>query len=104
MKPIFILFSFIINSVVAQTYNYYFGNLHSHTGFSDGNKDSLTSGVSQPAGAYNYAKLSQNFDFLGVSEHNHYSSNNNPGFKSSCGCKRKRNFCKCFWYGMGSIF
>ena len=81
MKPIFILFSFIINSVVAQTYNYYFGNLHSHTGFSDGNKDSLTSGVSQPAGAYNYAKLSQNFDFLGVSEHNHYSSNNNPGFK-----------------------
>jgi hypothetical protein len=65
----------------AQTYNYYFGNLHSHTGFSDGNKDSTSSGVSQPAGSYAYAKLSQHFDFLGISEHNHYSSANNPGFR-----------------------
>lgn len=64
-------------------YNYYFGNLHSHTGLSDGNKDSLTSGVSKPDGSYAYAKLSNDFDFLGISEHNHYSSNNNPGFKRS---------------------
>lgn len=66
---------------VAQTYNYYFGNLHAHTGFSDGNKDSASSGVGRPDGSYAYAKLSQNFDFLGISEHNHYSSNHNPGFK-----------------------
>src|SRR4051812_17538005 len=65
----------------AQLYNYYFGNIHSHTGFSDGNQDSLSSGISTPAGSYAFAKLSQNFNFLGVSEHNHYSSNNNPGFK-----------------------
>jgi len=62
-------------------YNYYFGNIHSHTGFSDGSKDSSTSGVSKPSGAYTFAKLSQNFNFLGISEHNHYSSNNNPGFE-----------------------
>ncbi len=65
----------------AQTLNYYFGNIHSHTGFSDGNQDSLASGISNPAGSYAFAKLSQNFNFLGVSEHNHYSTNNNPGFK-----------------------
>jgi len=63
----------------SQTLNYYFGNLHSHSGYSDGNKDSSSTGVSKPAGDYAYAKLSQNFDFLGISEHNHYSSNNNPG-------------------------
>jgi hypothetical protein len=74
----FFLLTFIVRS---QTYNYYFGTLHSHTGFSDGNQDSLASGISTPAGAYGFAKLSQNFDFLGISEHNHYSSNNNPGFK-----------------------
>ncbi len=63
----------------SQTLNYYFGNLHSHSGYSDGNKDSSSTGVSKPAGSYAYAKLSQNFDFLGISEHNHYSNNNNPG-------------------------
>lgn len=68
-------------ALCAQTYNYYFGNLHSHTGLSDGSKDSTSSGVSTPSGAYAYAKLSQNFNFLGVSEHNHYSSANNPGFQ-----------------------
>ncbi len=64
-----------------QVLNYYFGNIHSHTGFSDGNQDSLTSGISNPTGSYGFAKLSQNFNFLGISEHNHYSSNNNPGFQ-----------------------
>ncbi|HQQ94851.1 MAG TPA: CehA/McbA family metallohydrolase [Bacteroidia bacterium] len=71
----------IVLSVKAQNLNYYFGNLHAHTGFSDGNKDSLISGVSRPDGSYLYAKQSQNFDFLGISEHNHYSSANNPGFE-----------------------
>ena len=65
--------------VQSQTLNYYFGNLHAHTAYSDGNKDAATSGVSTPSASYAYAKLSQNFDFLGISEHNHYSSANNPG-------------------------
>ncbi len=78
---IFIVSWCVSNFYFAQTNNYYFGNLHAHTGFSDGNKDSVTSGVSKPDGAYNYAKQSSNFDFLGISEHNHYSNNNNPGFR-----------------------
>ena len=52
-----------------------------HTGFSDGNKDSTASGIGRPDGSYAYAKLSQNFDF-GYFEHNHFSSAHNPGFKS----------------------
>lgn len=77
-----LLFTFLILGFTSysQTYNYYFGNLHSHTGLSDGSKDSTSSGVTNPTGAYAYAKLSQNFNFLGISEHNHYS-NNNPGFQ-----------------------
>ena len=78
---LFILVAFGFSDLSSQTYNYYFGNLHSHTAFSDGNKDSASTGVSTPAGAYPYAQLSQNFNFLGVSEHNHYSSSKNPGFR-----------------------
>jgi hypothetical protein len=50
------------------SYNYYFGNLHSHSSYSDGNQDntSLT-----PANDYAYAKNSLCMDFLGISEHNH---------------------------------
>lgn len=79
-KIVFSLFIFCCIALSAQTYNYYFGNLHSHTGFSDGNKDAATSGVYDPIGSYAYAKLSHNFDFLGISEHNHFSNTNNPGF------------------------
>jgi hypothetical protein len=81
MKFLFytLVFIGISFSVKSQPLNYYYGNLHSHSGYSDGNKDSSSTGVSKPSGCYSYAKLSQNFDFLGISEHNHYSSNNNPG-------------------------
>lgn len=72
--------TFLCLQLTSQTLNYYFGNLHSHTGFSDGNKDSSQSGVSRPDGSYAYAKLSKDFDFLGISEHNHYSGGN-PGFR-----------------------
>lgn len=74
-----LLFVFAFIGVQSQIYNYYFGNLHSHSGYSDGNKDSSSTGVSKPAGDYNFAKASLHFNFLGISEHNHYSSNNNPG-------------------------
>lgn len=48
--------------------NWYFGNLHSHSSYSDGNQDntSLT-----PSDDYAYAKNSLCMDFLGISEHNH---------------------------------
>lgn len=75
----FLLFIGVSLNADSQTLNYYYGNLHSHTDYSDGNKDKATSGVSTPSASYAYAKLSQHFDFLGISEHNHYSSANNPG-------------------------
>jgi hypothetical protein len=81
MKMLWIVLVFAATAFNAQVYNYYFGNIHSHTGFSDGNQDSLASGISNPGGSYAFAKLSQNFNFLGISEHNHYSSAHNPGFQ-----------------------
>src|SRR5258705_2917830 len=62
----------------AQNYNFYRGNLHAHTAYSDGNKDSTHSHVNSPAGSYQYAKESEDFDYLGISEHNHYTSRENP--------------------------
>ena len=57
--------------VHGQTFQYYYGNIHSHTGYSDGSKDSAQSGMSSPILAYNFAKNSLHMDFLGISEHNH---------------------------------
>lgn len=57
-------------------YNYYFGTLHSHSDYSDGNQDHP--GYT-PTDDYNYAMTAQCMDFLGISEHNHFSSANNPG-------------------------
>ena len=42
-------------------YRVYFGNLHSHTGFTDGSRT--------PAYAYDYARYVAKLDFLGVTEH-----------------------------------
>ncbi len=56
--------------------NIYFGNLHAHSDYSDGNKDHP--GYT-PADDYEFASHSLGFDFLGISEHNHFSSLDNPG-------------------------
>lgn len=56
--------------------NYYFGTLHSHSDYSDGNKDNP--GFT-PADDYAYALTAQCMDYLGISEHNHFSSVDNPG-------------------------
>lgn len=60
--------------------NYYYGTLHSHSAYSDGNKDNLGF---IPTDDYNYAMTSLCLDYLGISEHNHYSSPSNPGNKVS---------------------
>lgn len=62
-----------------QSYNYYYGNLHSHTAYSDGNQDSSTTLINSPGKSFAYAKSSYHMDFLGIAEHNHFSSSNNPG-------------------------
>ena len=55
----------------APAYQFYYGTLHSHSGYSDGNQDSTSSGKSTPLQDYQFAAASQHFDFLGISEHNH---------------------------------
>lgn len=55
--------------------NYYFGTLHSHSDYSDGNKDHP--GYT-PADDYTYAATAQCMDYLGIAEHNHYSGGD-PG-------------------------
>jgi len=55
-------------TTAAAVNNYYFGTLHAHSNYSDGNKDNSTF---TPADDYAYAKNSLCMDFLGISEHNH---------------------------------
>jgi hypothetical protein len=67
------LFTFLVSiasNTYSQAYQYYFGNIHSHSSYSDGNKDAA-SGYKLPADNYSFAKKSYNFHFLGISEHNH---------------------------------
>jgi hypothetical protein len=49
----------------------YFGNLHSHTSYSDG------SGT--PAEAYKYARDTSDLDFLAITEHNHLAAEGSEG-------------------------
>ncbi len=58
----------------AQSYNYYFGNIHAHSSYSDGNKDSASSLMTTPLQDFNYAKASQHIDFYGISDHNHLAA------------------------------
>jgi len=79
MRPLLTLILVINGLAGFCQYNFYFGNIHSHSGYSDGNKDSTVSGAYNPGNDFYYAKGSYRMDFLGISEHNHYSSSNNPG-------------------------
>ncbi len=54
--------------------NFYFGNLHAHSSYSDGNQDNTTK---IPADDYAYAKTAQCMDFLGICEHNHATAGMN---------------------------
>ena len=62
------------NVVEAAALNFYYGNLHAHSSYSDGNADDLTK---IPADNYAYAKTALCFDFLGLSEHNHVAAGMN---------------------------
>ncbi len=55
------------STTLAAVQNIYYGNLHAHSGYSDGNKDN----GQNPAADYAYAKSSLCLDYLGISEHNH---------------------------------
>lgn len=68
---IILLLSFY--SLYSQNYFHYFGNLHSHTWYSDGNKDQDTNTYKQPvAKAINYGRTVASYlNFLAVTDHNH---------------------------------
>lgn len=71
MKPFLsILLSFLFPLLLcSQSYNFYRGNIHAHTAYSDGNKDGGS--CDTPYESFIYAKDALQFDFLGISEHNH---------------------------------
>ncbi|HND87245.1 MAG TPA: CehA/McbA family metallohydrolase [Saprospiraceae bacterium] len=60
--------------LAAQPYSFYYGNIHAHSGYSDGNVDSTSSQCHTPAQDYAYANASAHFDYLGISDHNHSSA------------------------------
>lgn len=77
MKRLLTLLGCLGLAVAARAqYHFYFGNIHAHTAYSDGSKDNH---APDPASAYAYAKGAYHMDFLGISEHNHYTANGNPG-------------------------
>jgi trimeric autotransporter adhesin len=79
MKNILFIYLLLLSFSASAQYNFYYGNIHSHSSYSDGNKDSIASGYYYPGQDFYYAKGSFHMDFEGISEHNHYSSINNPG-------------------------
>lgn len=64
----------VVSYSFGQTYNHYFGNIHAHSSYSDGNKDSSISHLTRPLQDFNYAKAAQHIDFYGISEHNHQAA------------------------------
>lgn len=62
----------------AQTYNCYFGDIHTQTWYSDGNQDQNQATYTVPvARAITYARdVANDMDFLGISDHNHNESLN----------------------------
>jgi hypothetical protein len=53
-------------TIASTGYNYYFGNFHSHSEYSDG--------TGLPSGDFAYGDAAECMDFLGISEHNHVAA------------------------------
>jgi hypothetical protein len=73
-KSTFLILFFFGQTGFSQTLNYYFGNIHAHSAYSDGNQDSATTNHTTPAQDFNYANNSYHFDFEGISDHNHFGA------------------------------
>jgi trimeric autotransporter adhesin len=63
-----------VSTTSIPTQNFYYGNLHAHSTYSDGNQDNSNL---VPADNYAYAKNSLCMDFLGISDHNHQTAGMN---------------------------
>lgn len=73
MKFLFCFILFFYSAYPQDVYFHYFGNLHSHTWYSDGNKDKDTNTYKQPvAKAILYGQsVASNLDILAITDHNH---------------------------------
>ncbi|QNH62069.1 CehA/McbA family metallohydrolase [Hymenobacter sediminicola] len=76
LKPIALLLALCGWATLARAqtptaYNFYYGNLHAHSSYSDGNQDEARTGYATPYQNYGFADASLHLDFLGISEHNH---------------------------------
>lgn len=60
-----------VASMNAVSYNYYYGNLHAHSDYSDGDMDNVCNGTSSATCCYNIGNSALNFDYMGLSDHNH---------------------------------
>ncbi len=56
---------------LVSSYNLYFGNLHSHSDYSDGDIDNVCNGLNSAYCCYDIGNTALNFDFMGISDHNH---------------------------------
>lgn len=63
--------SVVTAPIASGSYRFFRGNLHGHSSYSDGNKDASTSGAYTPSDDYALGRMAQQFDFMGISEHNH---------------------------------
>lgn len=53
------------------SYNWYYGNMHAHSDYSDGDMDNTCNGAGSATCCYDIAKTALNFNFMGISDHNH---------------------------------
>lgn len=58
-------------TLAAVSYNYYFGNLHAHSDYSDGDMDNVCNGASSATCCYDIGNTALNFNYMGISDHNH---------------------------------
>jgi hypothetical protein len=68
-----VLLCFSYQTAYTQTYNYYFGNTHSHSWYSDGNADKIPASYPLPvAKSIEYGRTqTNNFNWLAITDHNH---------------------------------
>ncbi|MBK7853237.1 MAG: T9SS type A sorting domain-containing protein [Bacteroidetes bacterium] len=59
------------STVSVPSYNNYFGNLHAHSDYSDGDVDNICNGANSPTCCYTDASTALYFDYMGISDHNH---------------------------------
>lgn len=58
-------------TISVPAYTKYFGNLHAHSDYSDGDVDNLCNGANSPTCCYSDASTALYFDYMGISDHNH---------------------------------